>query len=157
TVSVIPTFPNGPPAGCCRNCSMTCPFLNSYTYTVRLTGVEDLAGNAMSPVSWSFRTADLVTNASIWSSATAPATPSVSDSSPVEVGVKFRANQDGYITGIRFYKGEANTGTHIGHLWDANGNVLGSAVFTNETQGAWQEVSFAAPIPISANTTYVAS
>ena len=32
-------------------------------------------------------------------------------------GVKFRADVDGYITGMRFYKGPANTGTHVGHLW----------------------------------------
>ena len=37
--------------------------------------------------------------------------------SAVELGVKFRSDVAGYITGIRFYKGAGNTGTHVGHLW----------------------------------------
>ena len=32
-------------------------------------------------------------------------------------GVKFRTTQAGSITGIRFYKGAGNTGTHVGSLW----------------------------------------
>ena len=36
------------------------------------------------------------------------------DTSPVEVGVKFRTAPDGLITGIRFYKPAENTGTHVG-------------------------------------------
>ena len=31
--------------------------------------------------------------------------------------MKFRSDTDGYITGVRFYKGTQNTGTHVGHLW----------------------------------------
>ena len=33
--------------------------------------------------------------------------------------MKFTADFDGSITGIRFYKAAANTGTHIGSLWSA--------------------------------------
>jgi hypothetical protein len=71
--------------------------------------------------------------------------------------VKFRAEVDGAITGLRFYKGSANTGTHVGRLWSSNGQQLASATFTNETASGWQTVSFAQPVPITANTTYVAS
>ena len=39
------------------------------------------------------------------------------DASAVELGVKFRADVDGFVTGIRYYKSAANTGTHIGNLW----------------------------------------
>ena len=42
---------------------------------------------------------------------------STNDTSAVELGVKFRSDVAGYITGIRFYKGPDNTGTHVGHLW----------------------------------------
>ena len=31
--------------------------------------------------------------------------------------MKFTADYNGTITGIRFYKAAANTGTHIGSLW----------------------------------------
>ena len=71
--------------------------------------------------------------------------------------MKFRTSQAGYITGIRFYKGTGNTGTHTGSLWAANGTKLASASFTGETATGWQTATFGAPRPVAANTTYVAS
>jgi hypothetical protein len=79
------------------------------------------------------------------------------DPSSTEVGVKFTADTGGQITGIRFYKSTANTGTHTGSLWDASGNLLAQATFTNETPSGWQYVLFAKPVPIAAGTTYVAA
>ena len=29
----------------------------------------------------------------------------------------------GYILGLRFYKGNGNTGTHVGHLWTTDGTT----------------------------------
>src|SRR5438046_7558779 len=55
--------------------------------------------------------------------------------SPVELGVTFRADSNGYITGIRFYKSTGNTGTHVGNLWSSGGTLLASATFTGES--AW--------------------
>ena len=74
-----------------------------------------------------------------------------------ELGVKFTADTSGSITGIRFYKAAANTGTHIGSLWTATGTLLASATFTNETASGWQTVLFSTPVAITAGTTYVAS
>ncbi len=71
--------------------------------------------------------------------------------------MRFRSDVAGYITGIRFYKGSGNTGTHVGHLWTNTGTQLAAATFTNETASGWQEVSFSDPVGISANTPYVAS
>src|SRR5439155_7428357 len=51
---------------------------------------------------------------SVWSATAAPTTPSANDGSAVEVGLKFRSDVNGYVTGVRFYKGAGNTGTHIG-------------------------------------------
>ena len=56
------------------------------------------------------------------------------DPSAVEVGVKFKADLDGTITGVRFYKATANTGTHIGNLWTANGTLLARGTFSGETR-----------------------
>ena len=61
------------------------------------------------------------------------------------------------ITGLRFHKSAINTGTHVGHLWSRTGQLLATATFTNETATGWQEVAFATPVAIAANTTYVAS
>ena len=57
------------------------------------------------------------------------------DPKAVNVGVKFTATENGYITGIRFYKGASNTGTHVGSLWTASGTLLGQVTFTNESDG----------------------
>lgn len=86
-----------------------------------------------------------------------PATPTANESAAVELGVKFRADVDGRVKGVRFYKGSGNGGTHVGNLWSATGQPLATAPFTNETTVGWQEVTFAAPVDITAGTTYVAS
>ena len=132
------------------------------TYTATVQAAVDLSGNPLgAPVSWTFTTGTLtsptIEGASIWGPDATPATASANDSLTIELGVKFQADYDGYITGLRFYKGPSNLGTHVGRLWTAAGTLLGSATFTNETATGWQEVKFAAPIPIVASTTYVAS
>src|SRR5204862_7548287 len=69
---------------------------------------------------------------SIWPSSAVPSTADAGPDSAVELGMKFRSDVNGYITGIRFYKGAGNTGTHIGNLWSANGSKLASATFSSE-------------------------
>ena len=73
------------------------------------------------------------------------------------MGVKFTADTSGFITGLRFYKSAANTGTHLAHLWTSSGQLIATATFTNETASGWQQVNFATPVAITAGTTYVAS
>src|SRR5256885_387053 len=94
---------------------------------------------------------------SIWSSSAVPGTPSEPDTAAVEVGTKFRSDVDGYVTGVRFYKGTGNTGTHVGHLWATDGRNLGTVTFAGETASGWQQATFAAPVGITANTTYIVS
>ena len=94
----------------------------------------------------------------LWSDATLPGIASIGGSQPVELGMKFRSDTDGYITAIRFYKGTANTGTHTGHLWDAaTGTLLGTTIFAGETADGWQESPLEPAVPITANTTYIVS
>ena len=93
----------------------------------------------------------------IWSSSAAPTVASAADSNAVEVGVKFKSDSNGLIGGIRFYKGGSNVGTHVGSLWSASGQLLAQATFTNEGATGWQQVLFATPVAITANTVYVAS
>jgi hypothetical protein len=136
------------------------------TYTARVRGgatdprVKDLAGNALAAdVTWTFTTAAPITcPCNIWASGVTPANPIENDGSAVELGLKFRSDTDGVITGVRFYKGgAANGGAHVGHLWNSAGALLGSVNFTNETASGWQQALFQNPIPITANTTYVVS
>jgi hypothetical protein len=63
----------------------------------------------------------------------------------------------GTVTGVRFYKAAANTGTHVGSVWSATGTRLGQATFTGESASGWQTATFATPVQVTAGTTYVAS
>lgn len=94
---------------------------------------------------------------SLWNNSAAPANAESTDTSPVELGVKFRSDAAGFVTGIRFYKGAQNGGTHIGNLWKTDGTKLASVTFANETASGWQQALFATPVPIAANTLYIAS
>jgi hypothetical protein len=135
----------------------------STTYTAKIKGgsggMKDLAGNALAAdYSWSFTTgAPGVCPCSLWDAGASPATPATADASALELGVRFQSDTAGHVTGIRFYKGAGNTGTHVGHLWSASGTQLAAATFSNESATGWQTVSFASPVAIAANTTYVAS
>ena len=93
----------------------------------------------------------------IWAGSATPGTADAGAFSPLELGVQFRADTSGYITGIRFYKSAANTGTHVGNLWSSSGGLLGSATFTSETGSGWQQENFPSPVAVTANTVYVAS
>ena len=97
------------------------------------------------------------TVSSLFSTSSVPATVTVNDPNPVELGVKFSAARAGSIIGMRFYKGPQNTGTHTAELWDESANLLASATFANETASGWQTVTFASPVAIAANTIYIAS
>ncbi len=108
-------------------------------------------------VTATYITAASSTPITIWSSRTVPGVVDNGSGSAVQLGVKFRSDVAGTIRGIRFYKGAANTGTHVGSLWSSTGTRLATATFTGETGSGWQQVNFTTPVAISANSTYVAS
>ena len=91
----------------------------------------------MAPVSWTFTTATRRRRRAVRARSGRP--PPCRrprrrrDTSAVELGVKFRTTQAGFITGIRFYKGTGNTGTHVGKLWTSTGTLLATVTFTGET------------------------
>ena len=92
---------------------------------------------------------------SIWPASTVPSSPWRFDF-PGTFGLRFRSDVAGNVTGIRFYKGAGNTGTHIGLLYDNAGTLLAQATFSGETASGWQQVTFPG-VAISPNTTYVAA
>ena len=136
------------------------PLAAPVTYTATVSGAVDGAGNPMAgPVSWSFTTAGLPGSVptSIWTSATVPAVASINDPNAIEVGLRFTSSIDGLVTALRFYKGPANSGSHVGHLWTLAGSLLGTVTFAQESSQGWQQANFAQPIAISKNQIYVAS
>ncbi|RYF56503.1 MAG: DUF4082 domain-containing protein, partial [Comamonadaceae bacterium] len=96
-------------------------------------------------------------NATLFSASDTPATLSDSDTTQINLGVRFTSSTSGFITGIKYYKGVNDTGTHTGSLWSVSGTLLATATFTNETASGWQTVTFSNPVAITAQTTYVAS
>jgi hypothetical protein len=122
---------------------------DSYTFTV--AAINSIGTGAVSPATSAVTPEDTLFNFQT------PVTTDAADSSPVNLGVEFNASQSGTITGIRFYKSAANTGTHIGDLWSSTGTLLAQGTFTNETASGWQTLTFSTPFSITAGTTYVAS
>ncbi len=130
------------------------------TYTATVSGATNATGQVMAaPYSWLFTTAAAPAGCpcSVFSSTSVPSTVTVNDSNAVELGMKFRSDVAGTVTGVRFYKGSSNTGTHTGHLWSASGTLLASVTFSGETASGWQQASFSSPVAVTANTTYVVS
>ncbi|HEV7173542.1 DUF4082 domain-containing protein, partial [Pedococcus sp.] len=130
---------------------------STYTFVVSATngvgtGPASAASNPVVP-----STAGCASVCSIWSATATPTTPDENDPQSTELGVKFKADANGSITGMRFYKSTANTGTHIGNLWTSTGTKLATGTFTNESASGWQRLTFATPVPITAGTVYVAS
>ena len=127
------------------------------TLTIKSRAVDD-SGNVETPGAGRSITVKAQTcPCTIWSSASVPSTPSDSDTGSVNLGVKFTSDVKGLVSAVRFYKGSGNTGTHVGALWTSTGTLLGSVTFTGETASGWQQMMFASPIQIAANTVYVVS
>jgi hypothetical protein len=135
---------------------------NGTTYTVTVSNAVDTTGVPMSdPVTWQFTTAASSGSlnscpCTLFPSGATPGTTASGDSSAVTLGVQFTSDTNGWITGVRFYKGGGNTGTHIGNLWSASGTLLAQGVFSNETASGWQTLSFSSAVQVTAGTTYVA-
>lgn len=130
---------------------------SAQTVTVTATSVADTTKSASATISLTPTSSPASSSdVSIWPDSKTPSTSFVPDK-PVEVGVKFRSDIAGAITGIRFYKGSGNTGAHTGSLWTSTGKLLATGAFTSETATGWQRMTFATPVPITAQTTYIAS
>ncbi len=124
------------------------------TTSIRVRAVDD-SGNLQTPGAGV--SVNVGCPCSIWGDATTPPQADSGDPGAIELGVKFRSDIYGAVTGVRFYKAAANTGTHVGSLWTESGTRLAQATFTNETASGWQKVTFDSPVQIQPGTTYIAS
>jgi len=140
-----------------ENWSYTFTVGNSSTLNVQSRAVDDSGNLELPSAGITLLTGSTNCPCTIWSSAAVPSLLDVGPDDPVELGVSFKSDFNGYIKGIRFYKSAANTGTHVGNLWDSAGNLLATETFTGETDSGWQEVDFPNPVPVNANALYVAS
>lgn len=135
----------------------------SYTYTqhgvgtntIRVRAIDDSANIGAAAT----RSVNVACPCTIFGDGPLPdkASATSSDTSSTEVGIRFTAMADGFVTGVRFYKGQGNDGPHIGSLWSTSGQQLAQASFAGESASGWQTVTFAEPVAVSAGTTYIAS
>ena len=130
--------------------------MGTFNFTVQVTDAGSPAQTVSKPLSITITTATPST-VSIWPGNAVPGVVDGGPDSSVELGVKFRSDVAGSITGVRFYKASTNTGTHVGSLWSSTGTNLATATFSGESASGWQQVNFATPVAITANTVYVVS
>ncbi|HEY4202521.1 MAG TPA: DUF4082 domain-containing protein [Devosiaceae bacterium] len=123
----------------------------TFTYTVS----DGRGGTDTGTVSLDIK--EGIVGATLFNPTDAPTGGPESDPQAVELGVKFIVSASGTITGIRYYKSAEDTGTHVGSLWSATGQLLETATFTNESASGWQTVTFDSPVQVTAGTTYIAS
>ncbi|GAA2106767.1 hypothetical protein GCM10009841_26260 [Microlunatus panaciterrae] len=79
------------------------------------------------------------------------------DRDSVELGLRFSATANETLTGLRFFRAGGDVQAHQATLWSSTGRVLTTLTFAARSTAGWQYASFASPVAISANETYVAS
>lgn len=139
----------------------------SYSATFTTTGVANVlsravddSGNLEVPAAGiNINVGPATCPCTIWASAASPVVTDAGSYPPLELGVHFWSESNGYITGLRFYKGANDTGAHVANLWSSSGALLASAAFPvgSESASGWEQLNLSAPVPITANTVYVAS
>ena len=127
----------------------------AYTFEVSATNAQG-TGPLSAPSNLVTPESSITCPCNIFGSQT-PGTVNSGDTSAANLGMAFTTDTNGFITGARFYKASANTGTHLADLWTTSGSLLAQATFTGETASGWQQVNFATPVAVTAGTTYVVS
>jgi hypothetical protein len=87
-----------------------------------------------------------------------PSNP-IDDGNAVTLGVKFWSSQSGTISAIRFYRAVSNPYGYVAKLYTPGGTLLASVKLATESSPVpgWQVANFSSPVPINANTTYIAA
>ena len=138
------------------------PLASSTQYTATVTATANTGVGMAAPAQWSFTTAKPpaapgVCPCTLFDDADGPSNSPSPETSSVQLGVAFKADSPGNITGVRFYKAGQNGGTHTIALWKADGTQLATATVSNESTSGWQQATFSAPVAVTTNTTYIAS
>ncbi|AXJ11223.1 DUF4082 domain-containing protein [Arthrobacter sp. PM3] len=126
--------------------------------TASVSNVVSTQGATLAPLTWQFTTSNPSGPQQTLFGSLLPAVSAVTgDTSSIELGTAFSVSTAGSATGVRFYKGATNTGTHVGTLWNDAGDKLAQVTFANETASGWQTASFSAPVALTPGQRYVVS
>ena len=85
----------------------------------------------------------------------------INESTPLELGMRFKADRAGEITELKYYRSAGDAGdtdVREGHLWTSGGQLLATVTFTS-APGAigWQVATLATPVAIQPGVEYVVS
>jgi hypothetical protein len=124
-----------------------------------VSAVASLGGTPLGGGAWGFTTADTAppVTSSLFAATDLPAVADWNDPGAVQVGVRITASVAGSVTGVRFFEGPTNTGTHTVNLWSAAGALLATAPSSGESASGWQTVTFAQPVAVTAGQTFTAA
>ena len=125
-------------------------------HAIRVRAVDDSL-NTQSPAASVTVTVTPSASVRLFDPTDVPSSLRSTENAALELGVRFSVNTQGSATGVRFYKNPHVTGSHVAHLWSADGTLLATAAFTGETASGWQQANFAAPVTLSPGSTYIAS
>ncbi|HKX24596.1 MAG TPA: DUF4082 domain-containing protein [Candidatus Saccharimonadales bacterium] len=94
---------------------------------------------------------------SLWPENPTPTSFDTTEVATLELGVKFQVDVPGTVKSIRFYKATTENTVNIPvSLWTTGGTLVGQTTVTASGSG-WKTATFASPLPVSPDTTYVAS
>lgn len=69
-----------------------------------------------------------------------------------ELGTRESIDVPGNIIYLSYFRSPDDPGPHVGHLWSANGTMIATVPFTNETPTGWQIQYLDAPMSMPAGT-----
>ncbi|WP_436531154.1 DUF4082 domain-containing protein [Actinoplanes sp. HUAS TT8] len=157
----VPTYTDYDDSTRTARLTLDTPLATSTTYEASVRAADAFGNLMQAPYTWTFTTGSTQTApncpCTLWPTSATPSTANANDSNSVELGARVKVAVDGFITGVRFYKGDQNTGTHTGTLWSSTGDELATGTFGPETASGWQTLLFANPVPVTAGSTYVVS
>jgi hypothetical protein len=96
---------------------------------------------------------------SAWNDLSKPENFEVTPAKGIEVGMKFDALENGFVTGARYYKLPELEGEMAVNIWDAKTkrNLVTETFKAIEGEHGWQQIMFTTPVAIEAGMTYVVS
>jgi len=83
------------------------------------------------------------------------------DNAAVELGMRFTVDRVGEVTELKYWRSSIDAGdtdVREGHLWRADGTLLGTVTFTSAAgETGWQTATLSAPVALQAGVEYIVS
>ena len=77
--------------------------------------------------------------------------------SAIELGARLSTSQAGWVKTVKYFKYAGDDSSHSAHIWSADGTLLASQDFVDQSSSGWQSVVLDAPVFIEANQTFTIS